>query len=73
MNFEKVGSPIAILQNSENQTKNKLLYVNADKEDVINYIKEFKATTKEQSFQQIPNITTERQILYVTGASGSGK
>ena len=73
MNFEKVGAPIAILQNSENQQKNKILYVNPEKEDVITYLKDFKTTTKEQTFQQIPNITTERQILYVTGASGSGK
>jgi len=73
MNFEKIGAPIAILQNSENQAKTKVLYVNAEKEDVVNYIKEYKAPTKEQTFQQIPNITTERQILYVTGASGSGK
>jgi hypothetical protein len=73
MNFEKVGSPIAILQNSKDQSKTKILYVNAEKEDVVNYIKEYKSPTKEQTFQQIPNITTERQILYVTGASGSGK
>jgi len=73
MNFEKIGAPIAILQNAKDQSKTKILYVNAEKEDVVNYIKEYKAPTKEQTFQQIPNITTERQILYVTGASGSGK
>jgi hypothetical protein len=73
MNFEKVGAPIAILQNSNDQSKTKILYVNAEKEDVVNYIKEYRAPSKEQTFQQIPNITTERQILYVTGASGSGK
>jgi Cdc6-like AAA superfamily ATPase len=73
MNFEKVGAPIAILQNANDQSKTKILYVNAEKEDVVNYIKEYRAPTKEQTFQQIPNITTERQILYVTGASGSGK
>jgi energy-coupling factor transporter ATP-binding protein EcfA2 len=73
MNFEKVGAPIAILQNSKDQSKTKVLYVNAEKEDVVNYIKEYQSPSKEQTFQQIPNITTERQILYVTGASGSGK
>ena len=73
MNFEKIGAPIAILQNSKDQSKTKILYVNADKEDVVNYLKEYRAPSKEQTFQQIPNITTERQILYVTGASGSGK
>jgi energy-coupling factor transporter ATP-binding protein EcfA2 len=73
MNFEKVGAPIAILQNTKDQSKTKVLYVNAEKEDVVNYIKEYRAPSKEQTFQQIPNITTERQILYVTGASGSGK
>ena len=73
MNFEKIGSPIAILQNKPDPTKNKILYVHAEKEDVVNYIKDFKVPNKEQTFQQIPNITTERQILYVTGASGSGK
>jgi energy-coupling factor transporter ATP-binding protein EcfA2 len=73
MNLEKIGAPIAILQNSKDQSKTKILYVNAEKEDVVNYIKEYKAPSKEQTFQQIPNITTERQILYVTGASGSGK
>ena len=73
MNFEKIGAPIAILQNSKDQSKTKILYVNSDKEDVVNYLKEYRAPSKEQTFQQIPNITTERQILYVTGASGSGK
>ena len=73
MNFEKVGSPIAILQNSNDPQKTKVLYVNSEKDDVVNHLREFKAPNKDWTFQQIPNITTERQILYVTGASGSGK
>ena len=73
MNFEKIGAPIAILQNPDAPDKTKVLYVHAEKTDVVNYIKDFKAPSKEWTFQQIPNITTERQILYVTGASGSGK
>lgn len=73
MNYERIGSPIAILQNSNDPQKTKVLYVNSEKDDVVNHLKEFKAPSKDWTFQQIPNITTERQILYVTGASGSGK
>jgi hypothetical protein len=73
MNFEKSGSPVAILENQNDPQKNKILYINPEKADVITYIKDLKLTAKEQNFQQIPNITTERQILYITGASGSGK
>ena len=73
MNFEKSGSPVAILENQSDPSKNKILYINPEKADVITYIKDLKLTAKEQNFQQIPNITTERQILYITGASGSGK
>jgi hypothetical protein len=73
MNFEKSGSPVAILENQTDPQKNKILYINPEKADVITYIKDLKLTQKDQNFQQIPNITTERQILYITGASGSGK
>ena len=73
MNFEKSGSPVAILENQNDPLKNKILYINPEKADVITYLTDVKLTAKEQNFQQIPNITTERQILYITGASGSGK
>jgi hypothetical protein len=72
MNFENIGSPIALLVDEKDSKKNKTLSVCAKKEDVVTplYNMELKPN---HHFQQIPNKNIERSILYITGASGSGK
>ena len=66
MNYESNGELIARV----NGTKKKL-HVSCDNCDDTTH-KEIKLQTG-QSFQMIPNPDKERQILYICGASGSGK
>ena len=68
MNLELEGSPIALLETEPKQKKNQILSVG--KAD--NNIEEYKCNPKE-TIQQLPDVSKERTILYVTGASGSGK
>jgi len=72
MNVENQGQAIALIQDTDKKKANTLLSIEPKKENVVNYMKEFKLKDS-QHFQQIPNISVERNILYVTGASGSGK
>lgn len=70
MNFEEQGVPLAIIKNSKSK-KIPLLSID-DKEEAKKIYNEI--TLKgEEEFQCIPNPDTERQILYITGRSGSGK
>jgi hypothetical protein len=71
MNLEHQGEPIALILD-EKSKNNLLLSVDPKKENVMNFLKELKLNSS-QSFQLIPNIKNERDILYITGASGSGK
>jgi len=79
LNFENIGTPICIVKTTEPQSKKKqntpIISVNAKKSDEIaNPFDKLSLREKEnQFFQIIPNPETERQILYVTGAGGSGK
>lgn len=73
MNLEDVGTPIAIIKYEGDKKKDKKLSIDNDKQNVTNFIKELKLTKPKESIQHIPNKKTERQILYITGASGSGK
>ena len=68
MNLELEGSPIALIETEPKQKKNQILSVG--KTD--NNIEEYKCNPKE-TLQQLPDVSKERTILYVTGASGSGK
>ena len=70
MNFENQGNPIAIVKTTKSKTT-PILSVD-DKKTAQHSFNEY--TLKEgDTFQPIPNPKTERQILYVTGQSGSGK
>ena len=72
MNFEHVGEPVAIIQNKN--TKNpKVLYVSDNKAGQIHHSFNSLVLEGNDVFQPIPNTKKERQVLYVTGASGSGK
>jgi len=72
MNFENQGTPIAIIKKGDKDKKPAILSVDNEKKANQSF-NEFKLTTKGDVFQPIPNPKTERQILYITGASGSGK
>jgi hypothetical protein len=76
MNFENIGTPIAIIKRGEGKKKNPPILSVATKskdEEAPNQIYESFKLKSEDIFQPIPNPKTERQILYITGASGSGK
>lgn len=69
MNFEK-GAILAKVLNSK--LKDDILKVTDKTEDLKEHFNSYVCKDKE-SIQQIPDKQKERQILYVTGASGSGK
>ena len=69
LNFEK-GDVLAKVLNSK--LKDDLLKVTDKTEDVKDHFETYECKDKE-SIQQVPNKAKERSILYVTGASGSGK
>jgi hypothetical protein len=70
LNKEKVGRPLCRVVGGE--LSKKIISVNTD--DTKETTEEFpKLELKEGCFQQIPNKNTEREIVYITGASGSGK
>lgn len=70
MNFESEGQPIAIIQNAITK---KLPVIHIDDGKKARHTFENLKLTGDEKFQQIPNNKTERQILYATGPSGSGK
>jgi hypothetical protein len=83
MNFENEGAAIAIIINNQkndskpntrgnNKKTSPILFVTDKQDKVLKPFQELKLNENEE-FQPIPNPETERQILYITGASGSGK
>ena len=70
MNLENQGTPIALIKSSKNK-KNHLLSIDKDSNarTIFNDLK----LKNEEMFQQLPDPSIERQILYITGRSGSGK
>jgi hypothetical protein len=72
-NFEEVGNKFCVIRDSKQYPKDKPVFVSDDMDDVGE--EGFFTTLKLKTgyFQQVPNPDTEREILYITGASGSGK
>jgi hypothetical protein len=74
MNFEK-GKIIATIKDCENDKKrskkkdNKFLFVDDKANNSIDHYE----CDYNETIQQLPDKETERSILYITGASGSGK
>lgn len=71
LNFDKIGKTLAVIKNGK--YNNKIVSISPDDDDKIK-----KSFTKLKipdsgKFFQMPDKNTERQILYITGASGSGK
>jgi hypothetical protein len=74
MNVESIGTPIALILDENKKNGNQVLSVEAKKDAVVTYLTTLDLKDKKsQKFQQVPNPNTERNILYVTGSSGSGK
>jgi hypothetical protein len=72
MNFENIGSPIALIVNSDKKKPNKVLFIEHDKTKVHHQFENYKCQSGEK-IQQLPNVAIERTIVYTSGASGSGK
>ena len=78
LNLNKVGRPLCKIEGGK--YANMIVSVNdkfsnQEEEQDENLIKEFKRLRipNDSKFQQIPDTTSERQIVYITGPSGSGK
>jgi hypothetical protein len=72
LNFDKVGRFLCKVEGGK--YNNKIVSVSASTDEKDDYTKPFnKLTLTDGKFQQVPDPETERQILYITGASGSGK
>jgi len=71
MNFDEIGDSYFQIDNKDNLKKTKKVYV-SDKTN-LNLLKEIKLDKEDEEIQQIPNKNSSRNILYITGASGSGK
>lgn len=77
LNFEGIGIPIAIIENTEEDKKrtragNPIVCVSDTEKGLARPFNKL-SLDDGQRFQLIPNPETERQILYITGQSGSGK
>ena len=72
LNFDKVGKYLGKVEGGKYDKK--IVAVSSDHKMVDDdYCRSFKRMAIDGKFQQIPDPETERQILYITGASGSGK
>lgn len=72
MNLENKGKIIASIINKIDPKKNKDIYNENDKNNIKNYLEEI-ILDSDEYIQQIPDKKIERSVLYITGASGSGK
>ena len=77
MNFENVGTSIAIIKPEEEDRGPKKRHIPiisvSERSGARNPFNRLTLNEGDGKFQLIPNPEQERQILYVTGASGSGK
>ena len=71
LNFEKIGQPIAQIQNSTGKLKNKVVYLDSNAKPLHGF-NELKLDG-DAYFQLLPDDKKTRQINYVSGQSGSGK
>lgn len=74
LNFEDKGRRLAVIEGGT-KNKNKVVSICTNEEEEEDIKKSFRAIQLQdgQKFQQVPDENTERQIMYITGASGSGK
>lgn len=72
MNLENQGETVALIIDDNNPKSNSLLSIEPKKQNVLNFLTELKLK-EGRHYQLIPNINKQRDIIYITGASGSGK
>ena len=79
LNLNKVGRPIARIDKGKYNgmivSVTDKFQNNDEKDENDGIIKEFRRLriSNDSKFLQVPNTTKEREILYITGCSGSGK
>lgn len=73
MNYENIGKVVAKVINKNDKKKDKIISISDKTADLDNPMNKIVLTKTFETIQQIPNKQQERQILYITGASGSGK
>lgn len=74
LNFDDVGRQLAVIEGGSKH-RGKTVSICTKEEDEDDIKKAFRTLQlgEGQKFQQTPDENTERQIMYITGASGSGK
>ena len=70
-NFSGTGKPVAIITGGKYDKKTISLESDANEKDQTNFKK--LTISMDSKFCPVPNTTAERDILYITGCSGSGK
>jgi len=73
MNYENIGKVVAKVINKNDKKKDKIISISDKTADLDNPMTKIVLNKSFETIQQIPNKQQERQILYITGASGSGK
>ena len=76
LNFEGIGQPICIIANKDEKKRGQtpIICVSESESGLARPFDELSLRDKpDNHFQLIPNTEQERQILYITGSSGSGK
>lgn len=71
-NLEGVGKDIAVLKNNNERIKDKQIYMSSSN-DGVRYPIEIVEAQADETIQLTPSIKDERSLIYVVGASGSGK
>jgi hypothetical protein len=72
LNLDKVGRPLATIKGGSLDKRQMSIFVDGDFTGVNKKYNAFQLPA-ESTFELAPNPKTERQIIYITGASGSGK
>ena len=70
-NFNGIGRPVAIIKNGKYDKK--LISLESDTNETDKTSFKSLRISNDSKFQQVPNTKSEREILYITGRSGSGK
>jgi hypothetical protein len=73
MNYENIGKVVGKVINKNDRKKDKIISISDKTADLENPMNKIVLNKSFETIQQIPNKQQERQILYITGASGSGK
>jgi hypothetical protein len=71
-NLEGIGKDIAVLRNSDDKKKDKVICMTDNNDNIRNPL-EVVETNKDEKIQVIPSSQSERSVIYVVGMSGSGK